>query len=109
MGDLNDVSVHDKLEADICPVCQDVFYTATELMKHVFDEHYCLTCLSSCRHGVSTNKLALSKPQNVSVETQTVTHVTPNVVSVDTPVDVTSIVTNVTPDLVSVESQTDFV
>ena len=109
-SDLNDVSVHDKLDADICPVCQDVFYTATELMKHVFDEHYCLTCLESCRHGVSTNKLALSKPQNVSVETQTgvistVTPVTPNVVSVDTQVDVT----HVTPDVASVESQTDFV
>ena len=102
-SDLNNASVHDKLDADICPVCQDVFYTATELMKHVFDEHYCLTCLSSCRHGVSTNKLALSKPQNVSVETQTgvistVTPVTPNVVSVETQTEVvTPAVTNTKP------------
>ena len=40
-SNLNGASVHDKLDADICPVCQDVFFTATELMKHVFDEHYC--------------------------------------------------------------------
>ena len=94
-SDLNGASVHDKLDADICPVCQDVFYTATELMKHVFDEHYCLRCLKSCRHEVATNKLALSESQeNLAKETQT---------------DVTSSVTNVTPNVVSVETQTNVV
>ena len=94
-SNLNGASVHDKLDADICPVCQDVFYTATELMKHVFDEHYCLRCLKSCRHEVATNKLALSESQeNLAKETQT---------------DVTSSVTNVTPNVVSVETQTNVV
>ena len=64
-------------------------------MKHVFDEHYCLRCLKSCRHEVATNKLALSESQeNLAKETQT---------------DVTSSVTNVTPNVVSVETQTNVV
>ena len=95
ISDLNDASVHDKLDADICPVCEDVFYTATELMKHVFDEHYCLRCLESCRHGVSTNKLAQENLVK-NVETQVETNVTLNLVSMETQTDIVTPVTSVT-------------
>ena len=95
ISDLNDASVHDKLDADICPVCEDVFYTATELMKHVFDEHYCLRCLESCRHGVSTNKLAQENLVK-NVETQVETNMTLNLVSMETQTDIVTPVTSVT-------------
>ena len=88
-ADLKDASVHEKLDADICPVCQDVFYTPTELLKHFFDEHYCLTCLKNCRCGVSTNNLPLSQFLQGDVLTKTQTNVTP-------------VVTKVTPTLTKV-------
>ena len=33
-------SVSDKIDADICPLCLDVFYTTQELLKHVLDTYY---------------------------------------------------------------------
>ena len=93
-ADLKDASVHEKLDADICPVCQDVFYTPTELLKHFFDEHYCLKCLKNCHCGTSTNKLA----EVVSTKTQT--DVTPAVTKVSPKLSkVTLESTNVTPEL----------
>lgn len=40
-------SVSDKIDADICPLCLDVFYTTQELLKHVL-ETYHISSDSSC-------------------------------------------------------------
>ena len=37
---VDEASVTEKLDADICPLCQDVFYEAQELLEHVFGTHF---------------------------------------------------------------------
>ena len=45
---IQESSVSDKIDADICPLCLDVFYTTQELLKHVLDTYYISTSNSSC-------------------------------------------------------------
>ena len=50
---VDEASVTEKLDADICPLCQDVFYEAQELIEHVFGTHFissketCSKCLTN--------------------------------------------------------------
>ena len=59
---VDEASVIDQLEADICPLCLDVFYEALDLLEHVFDSHFvtssnnyeCSRCLDIS--GLSSGK-----------------------------------------------------
>ena len=62
----SDLTVHDKLDAGLCPECLDTFYTPQELMKHFFNQHYCSQCVKSCEHGVTKTDYFPNLPQPVS-------------------------------------------
>ena len=62
------------VEANICPLCLDVFQGSKELLKHVFQTHHvsmqppCQICLEHCQHQ---NEAVLNKETNENVRVKT--------------------------------------
>ena len=62
------------VEADICPLCLDVFQGSKELLKHVFQTHHvsmqapCQICLEHCQHQ---NEAVINKDTNENVRIKT--------------------------------------
>ena len=59
---VDEASVTDQLEADICPLCLDVFYEALDLLEHVFDSHFVTSSNNyECSRCLDISDLSLGK------------------------------------------------
>ena len=62
------------VEANICPLCLEVFQDSKELLKHVFQTHHvslqppCQICLEHCQHQ---NEAVINKDTNENVRIKT--------------------------------------